>query len=420
MIHHLLKIIWKQRRQNTWLATELFLIFILLWYILDYFFTLGYTASTDNGYDISDTYLISLSTIPTSSPYYSANNENKKPADHFFSMLDHIRRYPNVENVCISRSSIPYTSNTSVSYINRDTTIKELVRTQTVNSEFFSVFRISPEEGGSYKQLSNSLNDRKDIIISPLLKNKLFKEKPAIGHTEYDSENSYIYYKITGVTKPQKRHDFDREESTAFYLLTNQKLSKMNEKELAGLEISIRVKPGLNQDNFMLSFKQDMSELLSPGNFILAGITPLDQVRTNLFITLGITDNIRYRIAIIIFFLFNIFLGIIGTFWFRNEYRKPEIGLRMALGATRRKISGMMIGEGWLILTIITIPATIVCFNLAKADLIDTKIMDITIFRISVSLVATYLLMALVILLGAWYPARIASLIAPADTLKTE
>ncbi len=56
MIHHLLKLLWKQRRQNAWIVAELFLVFILLWYIMDYFTTIGYANSVDSAYDIKDTY----------------------------------------------------------------------------------------------------------------------------------------------------------------------------------------------------------------------------------------------------------------------------------------------------------------------------------------------------------------------------
>ncbi|WP_289834290.1 FtsX-like permease family protein [Parabacteroides goldsteinii] len=132
------------------------------------------------------------------------------------------------------------------------------------------------------------------------------------------------------------------------------------------------------------------------------------------------TDAIRYRIAFMAFLIFNIFLGIIGTFWFRNEYRKSEIGLRLAVGSTRRQILQMMIGEGWLLLSLVAIPAAIICINIAKMELIDTNVMPVTFFRVFAGLISTYLLMAFFITLGAWYPAYLSSKIAPADTLRAE
>jgi hypothetical protein len=64
MIKHLFKIIWNQRSGNGWIILELFLVFILLWYIVDFFTVLGVTATTPNGFEIKDTYLVKLSVRP--------------------------------------------------------------------------------------------------------------------------------------------------------------------------------------------------------------------------------------------------------------------------------------------------------------------------------------------------------------------
>lgn len=92
----------------------------------------------------------------------------------------------------------------------------------------------------------------------------------------------------------------------------------------------------------------------------------------------------------------------------------------MAVGSTRRQILRMMIGEGWMLLTLATLPALAVCLNLTKAELLDTRLMEITFPRIAAGLIATYLFMAFIILLAAWYPAYLSSRIAPADTLRNE
>lgn len=80
----------------------------------------------------------------------------------------------------------------------------------------------------------------------------------------------------------------------------------------------------------------------------------------------------------------------------------------------------MMIGEGWLLLSLVAIPAAIICINIAKLEFVGTNIMPVTFFRIFTGLISTYLLMALFITLGAWYPAYLSSRIAPADTLRSE
>lgn len=108
MIQHLLKLLWKQRRQNAWIAAELFLVFLLLWYITDYFITIGYADSIKNAYHIKDTYQVRLVTVPESSPQYIRHENPEEVANLYLSIIERIRQHPQVEEVCLTRDSNPY------------------------------------------------------------------------------------------------------------------------------------------------------------------------------------------------------------------------------------------------------------------------------------------------------------------------
>ena len=54
MTSHLFKLIYNQRRSNGWIVFELFLIFILIWVLVDFFSVLYLTARTPVGADITD------------------------------------------------------------------------------------------------------------------------------------------------------------------------------------------------------------------------------------------------------------------------------------------------------------------------------------------------------------------------------
>ena len=45
--------------------------------------------------------------------------------------------------------------------------------------------------------------------------------------------------------------------------------------------------------------------------------------------------NCRRKNWMMGFLLVNILLGIVGTFWFRTQHRRGELGLRVAVGSTR-------------------------------------------------------------------------------------
>lgn len=420
MIQHLLKMIGKQWRQNVWIAAELFLVFFLLAYIMDYFITIGYISSIPYACDIKDTYQIRLVTLSEGSPQYVPYEEDsRQAAENFLTLVERIRRHPAVEEVSLSNMSAPYNAGYMNVPIGRDTASTHYAQLLEVTPSFFEVFRMCPESGGKPSVLKEALTE-KNFVISRKMKEVYFPGEKAEGELLYYMDDDPVEYRVGGVCGVLKRDDYSREEMAFYRLLSNTAIAQMKEKALTSLEISVRVKPGVNGEEFKRTFMQEMHEQLRVGNFLLYKVLSYEEMRNALYLVNGVTDNIRYRIAFMVFLIINIFLGIIGTFWFRNEYRKPEIGLRLALGSTRKQVLHMMIGEGWLLLTLVAIPAIIICVNLAKMEFVSTNIMDITFLRIFFCLSLTYLFMALIILLAAWYPAYLSSRIAPADTLRSE
>lgn len=423
MIRHLLKLIWKQRRLNAWIAAELFLVFLLLAYIMDYFITIGYASLMKNPYNIKDTYQVMLAVLPESSSKYihydEANKQQQVVAD-YLTLVDRIRQHPLVEQVSLSNMSVPYTGNYRNISMGKDTSSVYYCQILEVSPSYFEVFRIHSRDGESPSDLANVFTD-KSMIISRRMAKQHFSNREAKGQTLYIySGGNQEKYRIAAVLGAMKRDDYSREEAAAYLPLTPSAISGMDEQTLRSLDICIRVKPGINSSEFKENFLREMQQQLSVGNFLLYQITSFEEFRTTQYLVNGQTDAIRYRVSFMVFLLMNIFLGIVGTFWLRNEGRKSEIGLRMAVGSTRKLVLGMMIGEGWLLLTVVAVPAVILCVNLVKMEFISTNIMGVTFLRVFSGLLLTYVFMALVIMLGAWYPAYLSSRIAPADTLRNE
>ena len=96
------------------------------------------------------------------------------------------------------------------------------------------------------------------------------------------------------------------------------------------------------------------------------------------------------------------------------------MGLRIALGSTRFSLKGIMIAEGVLLLTLIAVPALLICFNLHVSELTKGFYMDYTIARFAAGFLITYLVMAVMIILGIWYPAHQMARLEPADALLYE
>ena len=75
--------------------------------------------------------------------------------------------------------------------------------------------------------------------------------------------------------------------------------------------------------------------------------------------------------------------------------------------------------EGLLLLALAALPAAIICYNIGYLELTEGGI-EWSIIRFLITFCVTSLLMALMILIGIWFPARQAIRIQPAEALREE
>jgi len=197
---------------------------------------------------------------------------------------------------------------------------------------------------------------------------------------------------------------------------------------LPHLEITARVSPGADR-GFATRFETDMREQLNIGPYFFSSVTPMSHVKKQGLSMWGETGRINGVIAVVVFLLLNIFLGIMGTFWFRTQSRRQEIGLRMALGSSRRKVTSQMMTESLLLLSLSVATGLVICLNIANTDLLAKIGIPDAYYQqgeISVlwrgirNLVLSFGFLALISVLAVWYPARQASRTQPAEALRSE
>src|SRR5699024_11644783 len=138
----------------------------------------------------------------------------------------------------------------------------------------------------------------------------------------------------------------------------------------------------------------------------------------------------RRNLAMAAFFLVNLCLGVIGTFWLQTRTRREEVGVMLSFGATRSDIVRLLMGEG----TVLTVVASLTGFllylqyalkeGLAKGQnwVESTEsywVSDFTSHYLLVSLVI-FLILLVVVLVGIYIPARNISRIPPTEALRDE
>ena len=134
--------------------------------------------------------------------------------------------------------------------------------------------------------------------------------------------------------------------------------------------VVLRLKPGVNPRRFA------EEQNLNPWNYTsdhyaVASFTAYDDIGSarNQFAAPTLSYDFNLQIATALFFLVNLCLGVIGTFWMQTKRRTEESGIMRAFGATRRRVMLMFLVEGWVMATVSMFIACVLYLNYVKLGL---------------------------------------------------
>jgi len=224
--------------------------------------------------------------------------------------------------------------------------------------------------------------------------------------------------RIAAVCESQKYNEFTAHQSATYIPLIYTKKYPFYYLDAPYLGVYIRVRPDSDGEDFIRKFRKEMREQLMIGNFYLGDMRPMSDYR-NIQLKEPRNDLYTY-LSVAVFFLMNAFLAVLGTFWFRTQQRRAELGLRVALGSTRVSLRKLLLGEGLILLTLAFIPAIIVGANLGFAEIVSDYPVEFTLLRFLAGMFVTYILLAITVFIAVWLPARQAMGIQPAEALHEE
>ncbi|MDO4202746.1 MAG: ABC transporter permease [Bacteroidales bacterium] len=136
----------------------------------------------------------------------------------------------------------------------------------------------------------------------------------------------------------------------------------------------IRLKPGVNMTRFVEEQTYRTGELASE-HFVICSFVPYVDAPKNMDFSDTPDFNAQsdydfnLSVATAIFFLINLCLGVIGTFWMQTKRRTEESGIMRAFGATKRRIMGMFLAEGFVLTTFSMFITCILYLNYVKTGL---------------------------------------------------
>ena len=417
MIKQIFKIIWNERRTNLLIFVQYLVVFVVLWFCFDYMYYMTRMVTESHGYDIDHVYLIEMKQKQPS----TVTAEEKYELARTFE--DRVLKYPGVESMSFSWAAVPYglRNRKNQYYINGDTTVMHNVDVREVTPSFFDVFKVKVEHGRIFNPDDNDAQYQ--VMLSPDKKYRFGNKDASHPVAEVKSLTSYSDRRpreVVGITERQKNNFFDPHFNGVYFSYRHEQL------DLARSQLAIRVSPEADKD-FVARFRKDMKQQLQLGPYYLSSVTSLSKMRS-IYERFGYTDSINSMYAVTLFLMLNVFLCIIGTFWFRTQARRNEIGLRIALGSSKRKVRAMLYAEAFQLLLLASIPAAYICLNLGGTELIsslgiptaDRVRGDIGWEQDIINYVLTFAFLAVITALAIWYPARLSTNMSPAEALREE
>lgn len=418
MIRHILKIIQAQFHSNLWILAELMVVFVALWVMTDYYITQRTLFNRPVGFNTDRVYKVALSIRSVDSPSFIVYPESsEEPKQNFDHIVERIRLHPDVEAVGLSMFSLPYISSMSVRGLRKDSVEYRNIRQYNVNPDYFRVFDIHTANGGSPDELARQLG-KPGLIISSNLAEDFFKRTNVLGE-ELISEKDTM--KIIALTEPVRGDEYNDNLPYAWFsLIESPRDGIVPESTCIQIQITFRIRPNVETTGFEERFMKEMRHQLQVGNFWVSDVQSYNDIREQFLERTSNSSGQQVISSVMLFLLVNVFLAVIGSFWFRVNRRKEELGLRMAMGSSRTGLLRFTVTESLLLLTLAALPALFICGNLMYADLVSASAADERLLRFFEVSLITWLLLAFIIVLGVWYPAQKAAHIAPADALRAE
>ena len=366
-----------------------------------------YALLTVNDYIHPET-LLSLSMNLPELKY--ARNETRLSFDD--RILQRISSLPHVQSVALA-SAIPYANGGGVdadtfSVEGRNPTSRSDFSSaliETVSPPYFSMMKIALRDGRIFSG-SDGSSTLPVAVISESLARRYFPGQNPLGHKIKlgSSESTAQWLTITGIVADVHYAWIEKDYIPTLYTLYSQS-------------------PMLNSSLLIRTDGQPLSMVSAVRGAIasvdldlpLFNIKPLDTVITESIVGIAYVAALMGAIGIIALVLASV--GVYGVMSYSVSERTHEIGVRLAMGASRRQIQRLIIGSGMLLTAIGMIIGMPVAYALAYT--LSSLLFGVT-ARDPLAFVGLPIVLASVALLASYLPARRALRVDPLVALRYE
>lgn len=425
------KNLWARRRKNGWLLAELILVSIISWVVLDPVIVLTHDRNIPLGYDADRLCMISLGALHPEAPGYDAQaQDSAELLNHYRSLVLHVKTFEGVEQAtpllgfCYPNS--PGNSSTQF-YSETDTVPVSVVVMQFLpHTHFFETYGFGPGKGRTPAELSDYAYAEHDIVLTENAAEQFFQTSEAQGRRCVNREQGdTTYLPVAGTVQSFKAYSDWRPVPVAFLPFQRIDLTEIPENA----KILVRLREGVSMDRFLHEFRPWMVREMRRGNLFARNARSYRDViaAREAYGTLPIY---RRNLTMAGFFLINLCLGVIGTFWLQTRTRREEVGVMLSFGATRGHIVRLLMAEGALLTFMASSVGFLLYLQYAMKEglykgvgwMPDTETYWVSHFASHFFIVSflIFVLLLLVVWAGIYIPARSISRISPTEALRDE
>ena len=378
--------IWSQRTNNVWLFLELIVVCFVAWTQLDPIIVRLYYRSLPSGID-GDRMVVA--NILSTRPYDIADNSmTQEERDNQYWKRE--AEYGEEANVIklqllaidgVEQASIadpvmgiyartdlfssPGGFSNMLRYAWQNDTVLVNDICYAKDEHFFETYGIQPIAGcKTSKELSDI--DQGWIVSQSLAEHYFGSPEAAINkelHAAFFADGDW-HQPIVAVVNDV--HVSEKDYNTWAVYSNNGTIRTGGSQNL----IVLRLKPGINPRRFAEEQNYHAWNYASD-NYAVASFTAYDDIGSarNQFAMPSLSYDFNLQIATAVFFLINLCLGVIGTFWMQTKRRTEESGIMRAFGATKLRVMLMFLAEGWVLATVSMFIACVLYLNYVKMGL---------------------------------------------------
>ncbi|MGB1217659.1 MAG: ABC transporter permease, partial [Saprospiraceae bacterium] len=308
------------------MIAEIFLSFIVLFGVLTFGVDNYKQFSSPNGFSVENLLEVALEWETTVD---SATLHQQKS-----TLRQEILGMSNVGHVAYSLHNTPYSHSQWINGNDDDDGLKFETHYFNVDENFDEALDIKISEGRWFTDDDNT-SKVLPVVINQKLKDELFPNESVIGKQIKISNE----YKIIGIIENFKYEGIFAQEPNCSFINFPSITHATGNFMTHDCKLMVKLKEPISQKNEFAIYQKINSTVNNCVFTINSMENKKQETGKSTYMTLVVISTVSF------FLIFNVALGIFGVLWSNINKRRPEIGLRRAMGATPIQIIGQILGE---------------------------------------------------------------------------